>query len=93
MTYPKANPQKRTLSLKTRIIRPKSLKGVPFGSISGMVFSLDKDIPGSGHWLLDQVPEGATLMDLIKSLIIDFYDEQHPLIEEEKLLWAALSKS
>lgn len=86
MTHSKVTPKKQTLSLKTRMFKPRRLERVFFGSISGMIFSLDEDMPGSGHWLLDQVPEGATLMDLIKSLIIDFYDEQHPTTKEEKRL-------
>jgi hypothetical protein len=47
--------------------------GTLMGNLSQSIVSLEEQCAGAGHWILDQVPTGATLTDVIKSIIIDAY--------------------
>lgn len=84
MTYPKVGVKPRPRTLMTRLRKPKAPNRVLFGSISKMILALEEDIPGAGHWLLDQVPEGTTMMDLLKAIIVDVYYEDHAFVEKKE---------
>lgn len=45
------------------------------GGIVQMVAGLPEGIQ---DWLIDSIPEGATLTDLLRAIITDAYNEEHP---------------
>lgn len=45
------------------------------GGIIQMVAGLPEPVQ---DWLINSIPEGATLTDMLRAIIIDAYDEEHP---------------
>ena len=59
-------------SLRTRQDAGEFVTG---GGIIQMVAGLPEPVQ---DWLINSIPEGATLTDMLRAIIIDAYDEEHP---------------
>lgn len=59
-------------SVLTRQDRSEFVTG---GGIVQMVAGLSEPVQ---DWLINSIPEGATLTDMLRAIIIDAYDEEHP---------------
>ena len=49
------------------------------GNMTRMILDLEEEVPGAGKMLIDQIPDGCALTDLVKALAIDMFHE-----DEEK---------
>lgn len=66
-----------SISITRRVKIKHNKGGVLMGNLSQAILSLEAETPGAGHWVLDQVPKGATLAEFLKTMMVDaYFDEQ-----------------
>jgi hypothetical protein len=75
------NNQKRK-SIHWRLTSGTKSNGVLSGSIIQMVKRIEEDSPGAGHWLLDQVPKGSKIVDVLYGFVIDAFFEEGNVVEK-----------
>lgn len=69
--YSKHKPMPRfPRNINTRQDRSEFVTG------GGMIQLLNSMPPPVAHWLIDTIPEGATLSDAIRAIIIDAYHDE-----------------
>ena len=67
------------MKFRTYFQQQRDRRGVTIGNMSRMLLELEEETPGAGKMLIDQIPDGCALTDLVKALAIDMFHE-----EEEK---------
>jgi hypothetical protein len=68
------------ISIHKRLTQPHRKEYVRIGNISQAIGEVEQQCNGAGHWLLDQVPEDATVADMFKAIIIDAYQDDKDAI-------------
>jgi len=67
------------MKFKTYFQQQRAWRGVTIGNMTQMILDLEEEMPGAGKMLIDQIPDGCALTDLVKALAIDMFHE-----DEEK---------
>lgn len=50
--------------------------GIVCGRLTDLVDNLETMKRGLGHWLLDQVPDGSSLVEVLQSMVIDAHNDE-----------------
>ena len=69
------------MKFRTYFQQQRDRRGVTIGNMTRMIFDLEEEMPGAGKMLIDQIPDGCALTDLVKALAIDMFHEDE---DEEK---------
>ena len=67
------------MKFRTYFQQQRDGRGVTIGNMTRMILDLEEEVPGAGKMLIDQIPDGCALTDLVKALAIDMFHE-----DEEK---------
>ena len=67
------------MKFRTYFQQQRAWRGVTIGIMTQMILDLEEEMPGAGKMLIDQIPDGCALTDLVKALAIDMFHE-----DEEK---------
>ena len=61
------------MNLRTYFKQQRDRRGVTIGNMTRMILDLEEETPGAGKMLIDQIPDGCALTDLVKALAIDMF--------------------
>ena len=65
------------MNFRTYFQQQRDRRGVTIGNMTRMLLELEEETPGAGKMLIDQIPDGCALTDLVKALAIDmFHDDE-----------------
>ena len=63
------------MKFRTYFQQQRDGRGVTIGNMTRMILDLEEEVPGAGKMLIDQIPDGCALTDLVKALAIDIFHE------------------
>lgn len=62
--------------MKRRLLNPHHPKHRYRGNLTKMFFELEEESPGVASWFLDQIPQGTTVAEFFRSIILDLHSEE-----------------